>query len=159
MATLVALLILLSTPAAASAAAPAAPLVELPRYGRLRGAAQTNRAGPFWAFRGIPFAAPPVGPFRFAPPRPAAPWRPRTLDATKFGHSCMQDTSGSVTELPAMISEDCLFVNVFSPPLNATAASRRGGGLPVMVGVQTPRSTFWDIHAPHTVESFALQVG
>jgi para-nitrobenzyl esterase len=71
------------------------------------------------AYLGIPFAAPPVGPLRWRPPQPAAHWdgvRP----ADHFGASCMQVETGSW--LPwteefmthGTISEDCLFLNVWT---------------------------------------------
>jgi para-nitrobenzyl esterase len=70
-------------------------------------------------FRGIPFAAPPVGDLRWAPPKPAASWTsPR--DATKNSVSCMQKMSadGKANGGGAFgpMSEDCLYLNVFAPP-------------------------------------------
>ena len=61
-------------------------------------------------FLGIPFAAPPVGPLRWRPPQPVAPWTaPR--DATRFGPACMQPDSG----YPRKVSEDCLTLNLWVP--------------------------------------------
>jgi para-nitrobenzyl esterase len=74
-------------------------------------------------FQGIPYAAPPVGPLRWASPQPMQPWRtPR--DATKPGNGCAQ------VELHPYLhseSEDCLYLNVTTP--------RRTNGkrLPVLV--------------------------
>jgi para-nitrobenzyl esterase len=77
---------------------------------------------------GIPYAAPPVGALRWQPPQPAAAWT-TTLQATAYGSECaQQDAFGTV--LPLQGSENCLFVNVFSPP-GATASS----DLPVMVHI------------------------
>ena len=70
------------------------------------------------AFRGIPFAAPPVGALRWRAPQPAAPWA-AVRDATAFGPACPQPYD-------VVQSEDCLTLNVFRP---AEAA----GPLPVMV--------------------------
>ena len=71
-------------------------------------------------FRGIPYAAPPVGPLRWKPPqkyRPAAGQH----DATRFGHACMQpvplDGSPRVDE-----SEDCLTLNVWTTNLERDSA-------------------------------------
>lgn len=77
------------------------------------------------AYKGIPFAAPPVGPLRWRPPQPAAPWK-GVRDASAFGHSCLQPASrwSTVKDL----SEDCLYLNVWAPA-HATKP------LPVMVWV------------------------
>jgi para-nitrobenzyl esterase len=73
-------------------------------------------------YRGIPYAAPPTGPLRWLPPQPATPWTtPRRCDA--FGPVCPQPGySGAM-------SEDCLFLNVWTPAKNA------GDRLPVMVWI------------------------
>ena len=41
-------------------------------------------------FRGLPYAAPPVGDLRWRPPKPAEPWAPKVLNASKFGPACAQ---------------------------------------------------------------------
>lgn len=83
------------------------------------------------AFLGVPFAAPPVGELRWKPPQAAAKWSGvRKADA--FGASCVQNQPGS--RLPwteefmtqGAVSEDCLFLNVWTP---ASAANAK---LPVM---------------------------
>jgi para-nitrobenzyl esterase len=70
-------------------------------------------------FRGIPFAAPPVGPLRWRPPRPATSWS-GARDATSFGPRCMQLPifSDMVFRSDGM-SEDCLYLNVWAPPPSA----------------------------------------
>jgi para-nitrobenzyl esterase len=60
-------------------------------------------------FKGIPYAAPPVGSLRFMPPVAHSTWTD-TLQATKFGSKAMQSSGGKVTG-----SEDCLFLNVYTP--------------------------------------------
>jgi para-nitrobenzyl esterase len=69
-------------------------------------------------FRNIPFAAPPVGKLRWAPPQPAAKWTGER-DATKNGPSCPQpmNANGSPNTGGANgpVSEDCLQLNVFAP--------------------------------------------
>lgn len=76
------------------------------------------------AFKGVPFALPPVGDLRWKPPVAAKAWSgPR--DATQFGADCMQKPRPG-SRAPG-ISEDCLTLNVWTP-----ASAKR---LPVMVWV------------------------
>jgi len=77
-------------------------------------------------YRGIPYAAPPVGELRWRPPRPSPKWE-GVRAAREFGRACMQ-TNAAIANLPAP-SEDCLFVNVWTP------ATRAGERLPVMVWI------------------------
>uniref|UniRef100_A0A1B6CKI6 Carboxylic ester hydrolase n=1 Tax=Clastoptera arizonana TaxID=38151 RepID=A0A1B6CKI6_9HEMI len=70
----------------------------------------------FYQFRGIPYAAAPVGNLRFKPPQPMKPWSD-IKDAFEFGASCVQcNTRGPFG------SEDCLFINVYTSemPKNGT---------------------------------------
>ncbi len=84
------------------------------------------------SFKGIPFAAPPVGDLRWRPPQPVAPWT-GVRQAAEFGADCMQGRFGPPPPpgaAPAPVpSEDCLFLNVWRPA--APTASR----LPVMVWI------------------------
>jgi para-nitrobenzyl esterase len=87
-------------------------------------------------FKGIPFAAPPVGALRWAPPQPVAKWS-GTRDAGKFGNVCIQPpgpTSGpqARTNIAVMpdsppLGEDCLYLNVW------TGAEKANEKRPVMV--------------------------
>ena len=82
------------------------------------------------SYKGIPFAAPPVGDLRWKPPQPASR-RSGVLRATAYGAACPQpdrEDGGGVGRL-ATQSEDCLTLNIWTPPKNA-AASR-----PVMVWI------------------------
>jgi carboxylesterase type B len=64
-------------------------------------------------FKGIPYAAPPIGDFRFMPPQPAPSWIPTSRPAVDFGPSCLQPPSA---RFPSdQQSEDCLSLNVFVP--------------------------------------------
>jgi len=79
------------------------------------------------SFKGIPFAAAPVGALRWQPPAPGVPWK-GVRDAGAFAARCMQLPlfSDMVFRSPAG-SEDCLYLNVWTP------ASRPGAKLPVLV--------------------------
>lgn len=78
------------------------------------------------SFKGIPYAAAPVGANRWRPPQPVTPWKD-VRDATKDCADCPQRTWPGST---ATISEDCLFLNVWAP---ATATKK--SKLPVMVWI------------------------
>ena len=75
-------------------------------------------------FRGIPYAAPPVGALRWNAPQPVASWKlPQTQD--RFGPSCLQP----VKEAGGNFAEDCLYLNVWTP------TNRPVDKLPVMVWI------------------------
>jgi para-nitrobenzyl esterase len=79
------------------------------------GAVEGDRRPGHVAFRGIPYAAPPVGKLRFAAPQPPEPW-PSVRPAREFGPSAIQGEAfapGAGAEGPT--SEDCLYLNVFTP--------------------------------------------
>jgi para-nitrobenzyl esterase len=82
-------------------------------------------------FKGIPFAAPPVGPLRWKAPQPVAPWA-SVREATAFGPRCMQgNIFGDMVFRDTGPSEDCLYLNVWSPVLEV----RKVPLLPVMVWI------------------------
>jgi para-nitrobenzyl esterase len=72
-------------------------------------------------FLGIPYAAPPVGALRWRPPERFGFFHGFVLHATQFGSECTQAGGGS---------ENCLFLNVFTP--HTESGDRSGHGLPVM---------------------------
>ncbi len=87
------------------------------------------------AFKGIPFAAPPVGELRWAAPAPVAKWE-GTRDASQFGNVCIQPDGAArgprglnIAVAPGSppMSEDCLYLNVWT---SADTATER---LPVLV--------------------------
>lgn len=84
------------------------------------------------SFKGIPFAAPPIGELRWRPPQAPAPWT-GVRQAAEFGPDCMQGRFGPPpapgAPAPRAPSEDCLFVNVWRPAGSSTAR------LPVMVWI------------------------
>ena len=83
-------------------------------------------------FKGVPFAAPPVGDLRFAPPQPPAPWE-GTRDATEDGPICPQAVLPLEGPLADVISatqpqdEDCLTLTIATPSIDSS--------LPVMVWI------------------------
>jgi len=82
-------------------------------------------------FQGIPYAAPPIGPLRWAPPAEVVAWNNQKL-ATKPSARCMQpqSTGGDFYQTPDWpMSEDCLTLNV------STRAENREDALPVMVWI------------------------
>ena len=93
--------------------------------GRVKGAANNGVT----AFKGIPFAAPPVGPLRWKAPQPVPAWK-GVRKAVKFGPRCMQgDIYHDMVFRDNGPSEDCLYLNVWTPAPSAAAH------LPVMVWV------------------------
>ena len=83
-------------------------------------------------YKGIPFATPPTGDLRWRPPQPPASWD-SVRNADRFSASCIQEKVGSRppwTEefmVQNEISEDCLYLNIWTP------ARRAGAALPVLV--------------------------
>jgi para-nitrobenzyl esterase len=110
-----------------------APVTARVASGRLRG----SRTGEVAAFRGIPYAAPPVGPLRWRPPAPVAAWdgerpaltagpapvQPQPPRDNIMWHTNFADSRALV------MSEDCLYLNVWTP-------DPAGAGLPVLVFLQ-----------------------
>ncbi|CAL1544003.1 unnamed protein product [Lymnaea stagnalis] len=91
--------------------------------GRLRGLKVTASNGQsLWAFRGIPFAQPPVGQLRFAKPLPY-PDQSDVIDATRQRASCIQNDQRLLPN--ETISEDCLFLNVFLKEINVSPQERK----------------------------------
>jgi para-nitrobenzyl esterase len=144
--------------------------------GELQGVAD----GGVVSYKGIPFAAPPVGELRWRPPQPAARWT-GVRQAAEFGADCMQgrfgpqpgpaataatngSRSSSATAVPGAPpspaaaaerapSEDCLFVNVWSP-----ASAAPGAKLPVMFWIYGGGFVFGSSASPNTSgKQFAKQ--
>jgi len=89
----------------------------------------TSSDGKVRIFKGIPFAAPPVGNLRWKAPQSAAPWT-GVRKATQFGARCMQgNIFGDMVFRDSGPSEDCLYLNVWVPAASA------GARLPVMVWI------------------------
>jgi para-nitrobenzyl esterase len=91
------------------------------------------------AWLGIPYARPPVGDLRWRAPQPTDAWAD-TLDALAFGSPCVQLSSdlGGVAEVDAegfVGSEDCLYLNVWSPRREADVLASEDPRWPVMVWI------------------------
>jgi para-nitrobenzyl esterase len=107
---------------ALAGAAFAAPDQARVQSGLLQGSVEGSVA----SFRGVPYAAPPLGPLRWRAPQPPATWT-GVRPATAYGPACIQTAGASGYR--GTQSEDCLTLNVWAP------ASRRGASLPVMVWI------------------------
>lgn len=86
-------------------------------------------------FKGIPYAAPPVGDLRWRPPQPPKPWS-GVRPADRFSDNCMQRSAGGGAFPPyggdrsaVAMSEDCLYLNVY------TSAASSDAKQPVMVWI------------------------
>lgn len=85
--------------------------------------------GAVLTFKGIPYAAPPVGDLRWRAPRPPAGW-PGIRDSSAYGADCIQSRPGwDDTQSKQPVSEDCLTLNVWTPE------ARPDGALPVIVWI------------------------
>jgi para-nitrobenzyl esterase len=95
----------------ATSAALAAPLVKT-----ASGSVSGTQTQEIAVFRGLPYAAPPIGALRWRAPQPAATW-PGTRDASKVGNACPQKRGLSLEGGgdPGMLDEDCLNLNIFTP--------------------------------------------
>jgi para-nitrobenzyl esterase len=111
-----------------AAASQTAPVVRV-ESGELQGVVDDGVA----SFKGIPFAAPPVGELRWRPTQPAAKWT-GVRQAADFGANCTQGRFGpppaAGAPAPPASSEDCLFLNVWRP-----ASAMPTAKLPVMVWI------------------------
>jgi para-nitrobenzyl esterase len=86
------------------------------------------RANGLSVYKGVPFAAPPVGDLRWRPPEHAASWT-GTRKADAFAPACMQLGVSMPGETPPKVDEDCLYLNIWT---SAKGAHQR---LPVIVWI------------------------
>ena len=123
------------TPPSAGTTSTSEPVVKIDA-----GTLQGTNVGSATAFRGIPYARPPVGELRWQPPQPPLPWQ-GVREAVQGGSACTQRTSGLLPffapmaeaygarfeQPPIKSSEDCLYLDVWVPEWPVKRA------LPVMV--------------------------
>ena len=123
-------LLLLTTPALALTPATPPPVITLADGSKLTGALNSQES--HWIYRGVPYAAPPIGDLRFRPPRPPSPWK-GTPSFDKPTPMCMQTPSGwpTIDDAPGY-SENCLTLNVYVPVASSNAACA-ASAMPVMV--------------------------
>ncbi|XP_051835830.1 liver carboxylesterase 1-like [Antechinus flavipes] len=119
---------------------PSVPVVDT-EYGKIQGI-QMRLQGfdiPVHVFLGVPFAKPPLGPLRFTPPQPPEPWE-YVKNTTTYPPLCSQNITVSQTlselfslrneSFPIRSSEDCLYLNIYTPSDLMTKTN-----LPVMVWI------------------------
>lgn len=126
---------------------------DLPDLGRVAldsGPVTGAKSGDIWTFKGIPYAAPPVGDLRWKAPQPVAPWT-EDRPCVEYGPACPQPSSAETFYLAVgETSEDCLYLNVWAPDPESDVAKQArsldekegaasdpstGGLLPVMVWI------------------------
>ncbi len=96
--------------AVSAAAAPQA----LTESGKIAGISERGLS----VYKGVPFAAPPVGELRWRPPAAVAPWT-GVREADQFAAACMQEGVSMPGETPPPVSEDCLYLNIWTPAKSA----------------------------------------
>jgi para-nitrobenzyl esterase len=146
-AALLACLLLLAACAAPAKPAPPPPTADSATArtistGALVGFTDADTGANVW--RSIPYAQPPVGALRWRAPRPAAPW-PGTRQAIAAAPWCPQQLSaldGVAKEKFGQVAgqEDCLYLNVYAPPM--TAAQAATAKLPVMMWIHGGSNTW-----------------
>ncbi|KAJ6633199.1 Esterase B1 [Pseudolycoriella hygida] len=84
--------------------------------GQVKGIVLTTFLGnrEYIAYKGIPYAEPPIGRLRFKAPLPIASW-PKVFSAAKYGSSCIVLADSNLFPLNSTQSENCLYLNIFTP--------------------------------------------
>ena len=102
---------------------PPSPVVTISQ-GKLQGNVDSQGV---WVFKGIPFAKPPVGDRRWAPPEPPDPWGPEIRKVTDYAPMCVQVDLKNVNYSRTVGAEDCLMLNIWTTSVTPTTK------LPVLV--------------------------
>jgi para-nitrobenzyl esterase len=92
------------------------------------GALEGAKEGAVFTYKGVPFAGAPIEGLRWREPQPVKPWN-GVRKVTRFAPACMQDTVSMPGERPPAVSEDCLYLNIWTP------TNRDGARLPVFVWI------------------------
>ncbi|XP_005345683.1 carboxylesterase 1E-like [Microtus ochrogaster] len=136
-------LVLVSLSACMALGHPSSPPVVNTRHGKVLGkyVSLEGFTQPVAVFLGVPFAKPPLGSLRFAPPQPAEPWS-FVKNATSYPPMCSQDAvRGKIVndlltnrkeKIDLEFSEDCLYLNIYTP---ANLMKKNRDRLPVMVWI------------------------
>ena len=112
--------------AAVSTATPAKPAIQV-EGGQLADVLPASNG--IRVFKGIPYAAPPIGELRWKAPQPLQAWN-GSRNATEWGPRCVQSNRlGDLDPLNKRMDEDCLYLNIWTPAKSADEA------LPVMVWI------------------------
>jgi para-nitrobenzyl esterase len=112
-----------------------------------------------YAWLGVPYAQPPVGALRWKAPRPVLPWT-GAREATTFGALCPQlngPLAAKESKTDVTGDEDCLTLNVFTPPFSAEDAAREKR--PVMFWIHGGGNTIGTSNVYGIARNFALKHG
>ncbi|XP_055324241.1 esterase B1-like isoform X2 [Sitodiplosis mosellana] len=100
------------------------PLIVKTSHGILKGVVQYTfyKNKTYYAYKGIPYAQPPVGELRFREPVPMKPWPGIRTLSEKYGNPCY---AFNLRPSSLAMSEDCLFLNIFTPALGKKKKSAK----------------------------------